>query len=229
MTHPATVGIPNFTINQALLSLLTPICDLQPDPRNARTHDDRNLSAIGASLRRFGQQKPIVVDAGGIVRAGNGLFAAAKSFGWTHIAAVRTNLADAELKAYALADNQTATLAGWDRDTLAALIAELQAEDATLLDAVYAMLLDGIRARGGRYRSFQNHAKVLLLSNAGTGVWISVEGSANLTSNPRLEQYVITNDQGLYDFHRGWMEEAFRASPTGNTEQDRAPGGIGPE
>jgi hypothetical protein len=95
--------------------------------------------------------------------------------------------------------------------------------------AVYAMLLDGIRARGGRYRAFQNHAKVLLLSNAGTGVWISVEGSANLTSNPRLEQYVLTNDKGLYDFHRGWMEECFRASFTANVEQDRAPGSIGPE
>jgi hypothetical protein len=131
-----TASSQKHAVTPALVPLLTPMCDLKPDPRNARIHDDRNLAAIGASLRRFGQQKPIVVDAGGVVRAGNGLLAAAKSLGWTHIAAVRTDLAAAELKAYALADNQTATLADWDRDTLAVLIAELQAEDATLLDAV---------------------------------------------------------------------------------------------
>lgn len=74
--------------------------------------------------------------------------------------------------------------------------------------AVYSLLLDGIRRRGGRYRAFQNHAKVTLLDNAGLGVWLVVEGSANLTSNPRTEQYVITNDRGLWEFHRGWMEEA---------------------
>lgn len=130
MTPPAFAG------NQALVPLLTPICDLRPDPRNARVHGDRNLAAIGASLRRFGQQKPIVVDVGGVVRAGNGLFAAAKSLGWTHIAAIRTDLVGHELTAYALADNQTATLADWNHETLAALIAELQQEDAGLLDAV---------------------------------------------------------------------------------------------
>jgi DNA modification methylase len=136
MTQLATAAGQKHAVNPALVPLLTPISDLRPDPRNARTHDDRSMSAIAASLRRFGQQKPIVVDAGGIVRAGNGLFLSAKSLGWTHIAAVRTDLAAAELTAYALADNQTATLAGWDHDTLAAMIAELQAEDATLLDAV---------------------------------------------------------------------------------------------
>lgn len=75
--------------------------------------------------------------------------------------------------------------------------------------AVYSFLLDGILARGGRYRAFQNHAKVLLLANADKGAWLTVEGSANLTANPRLEQYVLTNDRPLYEFHRGWMEEMF--------------------
>lgn len=94
--------------------------------------------------------------------------------------------------------------------------------------AVYAMLLDGIRRRGGRYRAFQNHAKVLLLDNPGTGVWLAVEGSANLTSNPRLEQYVITNDPGLYEFHRGWMEECFHASATRDAPEGHPAARIGP-
>jgi len=74
--------------------------------------------------------------------------------------------------------------------------------------AVYSLVLSGLRARGGTYRAFLNHAKVLLMANADAGQWLTVEGSANLTSNPRTEQYVVTNDRGLYDFHRGWMDEA---------------------
>jgi len=42
------------------------------------------LEQIKASLRRFGQQKPIVVDATNVVRAGNGTLAAAKALGWTN-------------------------------------------------------------------------------------------------------------------------------------------------
>lgn len=49
-----------------------PIDSVRPDPRNARRHGPPNLAAIRASLEAFGQQKPIVVDAEGIVRAGNG-------------------------------------------------------------------------------------------------------------------------------------------------------------
>jgi hypothetical protein len=73
--------------------------------------------------------------------------------------------------------------------------------------ATYATLLAGIRQRGGRYRAFLNHAKVLLLSNEAADAWLVIEGSANLTSNPRWEQYVITNDRALYDFHREWFED----------------------
>jgi len=72
--------------------------------------------------------------------------------------------------------------------------------------AVYATLLQGLRDRGGRYRCSPNHTKVLLLADD-AGNYLTCEGSANLTSNPRLEQYVITNDRSLYEFHREWMEE----------------------
>ena len=37
------------------------IDDISPDPANVRMHSERNLAAIVASLRKFGQQKPIVV------------------------------------------------------------------------------------------------------------------------------------------------------------------------
>jgi DNA modification methylase len=118
-----------------LAALLVPLEDLHPDPRNARAHDERNLAAICMSYERFGQQKPIVVDAAGQVVAGNGQLAAARRLGWIHIAAIRTDLAGAEALAYALADNRTAELAGWDDAALKALIEDLQEEDAALIAA----------------------------------------------------------------------------------------------
>ncbi len=76
--------------------------------------------------------------------------------------------------------------------------------------AVYATLLQAIQARGGRYRASRNHAKVILLDNPARDAWITIEGSANLTSNPRTEQSLIANSRPLWEFHRGWMEETFK-------------------
>jgi ParB-like chromosome segregation protein Spo0J len=100
------------------------VADLSLDPSNVRKHSRRNLDAIKASLRKFGQQKPIVVDAKGIVLAGNGTLTAAKELGWTEIQIVRTELAGVEATAFAIADNRTAELAEWE-DSLSDVIKSL--------------------------------------------------------------------------------------------------------
>lgn len=102
--------------------------ELSYDPANARKHDDRNIEAVKSSLRRFGQQKPIVVRKDGVVIAGNGTLAAAKGLGWTHVDIVRTELEGAEATAYGIADNRTAELAEWETETLAQLIESLGEE-----------------------------------------------------------------------------------------------------
>jgi len=111
------------------------ISDLSSDPANARTHDDANIEAITASLRRFGQQKPIVIDSSGVVRAGNGTLEAARRLGWETIDAVTTKLQGSDAVAYAIADNKTAELASWDDDVLAAQLNGLLADDEELLAA----------------------------------------------------------------------------------------------
>lgn len=95
---------------------------LSSDPANARKHSDRNIESIVASLRRFGQQKPIVVDKSGVVRAGNGTLEAAKRLGWETIAVVQSDLVGADMSAYAIADNRTAELAEWDDEILKATL-----------------------------------------------------------------------------------------------------------
>jgi hypothetical protein len=113
----------------------TKIAELSLDPSNVRKHSRRNLDAIKASLRKFGQQKPIVVDAKGIVLAGNGTLTAAQELGWTEIQIVRTELAGVEATAFAIADNRTAELAEWEEDKLSQVLQSLKVEDADLLAA----------------------------------------------------------------------------------------------
>lgn len=102
------------------------------DPANVRRHPDRNIQTIVASLKRFGQQKPIVVTKEGIVIAGNGTLQAARHLGWKQIEIVRTSLTGSDATAYAIADNRTAELAEWDDDALAQTLAALQIEDEKL-------------------------------------------------------------------------------------------------
>lgn len=98
---------------------------LSEDPSNARKHDKKNLDAIAGSLKKFGQQKPIVVDKNGIILAGNGTFQAAKKLKLKLLEVVRTELEGDEAKAYALADNRTQELSTWDDEILSKALTEL--------------------------------------------------------------------------------------------------------
>ena len=111
------------------------VSSLVKDPANVRRHSEKNLEAIKGSLARFGQQKPIVVGADGVVIAGNGTLAAAQSLGWSMIDIVRSPLTGSEATAYAIADNRTAELAEWDEDALAQQLAALSIEDEELASA----------------------------------------------------------------------------------------------
>ncbi len=121
-------------IVEQLSELEVPIENLHPDPANARKHNDKNLDAIKASLAKFGQRKPIVVQREGmIVRAGNGTLAAAKALGWKHIAAVVLEEDNATASQFAIADNRTAELAEWDTETLSTLLDGMDEQDRDLL------------------------------------------------------------------------------------------------
>jgi len=106
--------------------------DMTCDAANVRLHSDKNISAIKKSLKRFGQQHPIIVDAEGVIRAGNGRYAAMRELGWKECNVVRTNLKDREATAFAIADNRTAELAGWDLDALDLALQDLAKHEIDL-------------------------------------------------------------------------------------------------
>jgi ParB-like chromosome segregation protein Spo0J len=105
------------------------INSLTPDPANARKHDERNIKAIADSLKQFGQRKPITVTPDSIVVTGNGTMQAAKSLGWSEIVIARTPVGWTweQIRAWAIADNQTALLAEWDDKVLADQLLQLDA------------------------------------------------------------------------------------------------------
>lgn len=112
--------------NEVLGTFLVPIAALKIDPENARRHTMRSLKALSVSLDQFGQQTPIVVDKGKIVRKGNGTVMAARdTLGWTHVAAVITDIEGDKVKIYSLGDNRTSELSVWDAGILAGHVQSL--------------------------------------------------------------------------------------------------------
>ena len=94
--------------------------DLKPHPHNARTHSKKQIKFIAKSIRKFGFLNPVLIDKDGNIIAGHGRVRAAKLLGMDPVPTICIeDLTDDEIRAYILADNKLAELAGWDRETLA--------------------------------------------------------------------------------------------------------------
>ena len=60
-------------------------------------------------------------------------------------------------------------------------------------------LVEGILKRKQRFKAFKNHVKAVAIKNE-IGKTVSILASANLSSQPRAENYSLTTDPGLYRF-----------------------------
>lgn len=93
---------------------------LKPCEKNARTHSEKQIQQIKNSIEIFGFTNPIIIDGNNNVIAGNGRLRAAKLLGMMDIPTIRLeHLTEAQKRAYVIADNRLAELAGWDKDILA--------------------------------------------------------------------------------------------------------------
>jgi len=108
---------------------LVPIAQIKPYPGNPRKNDEA-VKAVASSIREFGFQAPIIVDAQGVIIAGHTRYKAATSLGLKEVPVIYADLDEAKARAYRLADNKSTQLAEWDFDKLAD---ELQ----WLMDAQY--------------------------------------------------------------------------------------------
>lgn len=119
-----------------------PISALRLEGRAARTHSDKQTRALVASIRRFGFITPVLVDELGVVLAGRARLVAAQQVGLTEVPTLRLDhLSPAEKRAYVLADNRIAELAGWSKEILA-----LELKELSLLDADFELEITGFSA-----------------------------------------------------------------------------------
>jgi DNA modification methylase len=97
-----------------------PIGTLKPYPRNARRHSKRQIRQIASSIEAIGWTNPVLIDNEGGIIAGHGRVAAAELLGYEQVPTIQIlDLTEAQKRAYILADNRLAELAGWDEEVLA--------------------------------------------------------------------------------------------------------------
>lgn len=94
------------------------VADIIPYENNPRKNEGA-VDAVAASIKEFGFKVPIVIDSENVVVAGHTRLKAAEKLGLESVpVVVADDLTEEQVKAYRLADNKTAELAGWDFEAL---------------------------------------------------------------------------------------------------------------
>lgn len=100
---------------------------LAPYANNARTHSQEQIDRIAASIAEFGFTNPILINKQRGIIAGHGRVLAAQMLGLETVPVIElAHLTAAQRRAYIIADNKLAELAGWDEDLLALELGELR-------------------------------------------------------------------------------------------------------
>src|ERR1700722_755874 len=110
-----------------------PIEKLIPYARNPRTHSAAEVAQLAASIAEFGFVNPVLVASDAGIMAGHGRLLGAQELKLKEVPViVLDHLTPAQRRAYLLADNKLAELAGWDHDLLRMELKDLQLEEFDL-------------------------------------------------------------------------------------------------
>jgi DNA modification methylase len=108
--------------------------DLVPYARNAKKHEEAQVAKLAGSIREFGFNNPVLIDADNGIIAGHGRVMAAQKLGLASVPCLRlSHLSETQKRAYILADNRLAELGGgWDGEMLKLELADLGDLDVDL-------------------------------------------------------------------------------------------------
>ncbi|MCA9273780.1 MAG: ParB N-terminal domain-containing protein [Phycisphaerales bacterium] len=129
------------------------VSEIKPYDQNPRVNDHA-VDAVAASLREFGFRQPIVIDTENVIVCGHTRWKAAGKLGLKTVPVhVATDMSPEQIRAYRIADNQTASLSSWDPELLPVELLGLQDArfDLSLLgfdESVLAGLLEPGMAEG---------------------------------------------------------------------------------
>jgi DNA modification methylase len=96
------------------------LAELRPNPHNPRLHSKKQIAQIAESVRSFGFNVPILVNAERQVIAGHGRIEAAKLIGIREVPIISlAHLTPEQTRAFLIADNRLTENATWDERLLA--------------------------------------------------------------------------------------------------------------
>lgn len=106
---------------------------LKPPKRQLRTHKPKQVEQIVSAIRRMGFINPLIVDPELNIVCGVGRYLAAREIGLSRLPTIMVgHLTEAELRAYAIADNKLVLNDTWDEKLLTVELSELMVFDVDL-------------------------------------------------------------------------------------------------
>jgi ParB-like nuclease domain len=104
--------------------------ELKGNSKNPRKHSDRQLNALVKSIKCFGFNIPIAVNAQSEILCGHARIEAAKKLGIKEVPVIRLDhLSESQARAFMLADNKLSEMGSWDQKFLKVHLQELSSVD----------------------------------------------------------------------------------------------------
>ena len=98
-----------------------------PNPRNPRTHSDKQINQIAAAIKEWGFTTAILVDENNQIIAGHGRHMAAQKLKLEQVPVMSTKgWSESKKRAYLIADNKLALNSEWDDELLSLEMADLK-------------------------------------------------------------------------------------------------------
>lgn len=105
------------------------LSDLTLNPKNVRTHSEKQINEYKRSVKKFGQTKPIVCDENHVILIGNGLYLAMKALDMKEADCfVRTGLSEKDKLKLMMADNKVYELGVTDMSAIDEIVAALDGD-----------------------------------------------------------------------------------------------------
>ena len=120
------------------------LSEIKPYDNNPRRNDEA-VDPVARSIKEFGFNQPIVIDADNTIVVGHTRWKAAVKLGLKKVPVLQLDIPPEKAKAYRIADNQTSNRSEWDPIALLKEVTELQDVDLDLdVLAFETAELDGI-------------------------------------------------------------------------------------
>ncbi len=163
------------------------ISELTPDPNNPRRHSRSQVRRIARSIKAFGFNVPVLVNANGKIIAGHGRVLACIQLGWEEVPTIcLEHLSVPQAQAFMLADNRLNEISDWDENLLAQQLQTLAALDLDfeLEDTGFDMGEIDLRIEG--LSDLDDDARANLIPEAGQGPAVARLGDLWLLNEHRV-------------------------------------------